>query len=306
MKTTILSLALALLAMSCGGKQQNNQATDDSNQTAMTADSTAIVNLINGTYRNALAALDANAVANAYTADGVVMGPGSPTAVGAQALADTYQAIFNNVKLDLNFHIDEIIMGQQYAFVRSVSTGTATANGASAREDNRELFVVKKENSDWKIARYIYNKQDSYKAAESTDLVSGIGNVDNADADKDAVRALITKYYQTALNASNATDVAKAYEENAVVMGPNSATVKGNANVKNMYENLFSFLKLKLTFHIDEIVLDGEYGFVRSHSDGEETLNGNTSATQYREIFVVHKINGEWKIAWYEYNQPTA
>lgn len=305
MKTIIFSLALALLAVSCSGsKQQQAQAADDCCATTPSADSTAIVNLINGTYRNALAALDTAAVTNAYTADGVVMGPGSPTAVGSEALATTYNAIFSAVKLDLNFHIDEMILGRQYAFVRSVSTGTATANGTSTREDNRELFVVKKENDDWKIARYIYNKQDSYKAAENTGLVNATADVNGTDADENAVRTLITSSYQTALNASNAADVAKAYEENAVVMGPGAPTVSGNANVEEMYKNLFSFLKPNLTFHIDEVVIDGEYGYVRSHSDGEETVNGKTSATQYREIFVVHKVNGEWKIAWYEYNQP--
>ena len=69
---------------------------------------------------------------------------------------------------------------------------------------------------------------------------------------------------------------------------------------------MFSAIKLNLTFNIDEIVIDSKYGYVRLHSSGTMLINANgqTVPASYREIFVVKKVNGSWKIAWYEYNQP--
>lgn len=302
MKKMILSLTVVLLTVACCNKQQRTAAACCESQAA---DSTAIEQLINSSYRNALAASDTVAIKAAYTTDGVVMGPGVPTAAGSPALAMTYNAIFCAVKLNLKFHIDEMIIGQRYAFVRSVSTGTATIDGTEAKEDNRELFVVRKEDDSWKIARYIYNKQDTYKATESTKVTTA-GSREPATADTGVIRALITSSYQQALNGADAEAVAAAYAEDAVVMSPDAPTVAGNANIQNMYQGLFSGMQLSLTFHIDEIVTDGNYGYVRSHSDGNVTINGATVPASYREIFVVKKVGKEWKIAWYEYNQPTA
>lgn len=273
------------------------------NVPTLSDDSTAIVKLINGAYRDALAASSTDSVVAAYAADGVVMAPGAPTAVGSESLATTYDAIFDAVGLDLQFHIDQMLIGRRYAFVRSVSTGTATVAGAGVREDNRELFVVERVDEDWKIARYLYNKQDAYKAAPATE-VTAFGDAAVTEADSAAVSALIAEAYGAALNASDAESVAAVYAADAVVMGPGSPTVSGNANVKAMYAELFGGMQLNLTFHIDEVVLDGDYGFVRSHSDGTVTAAGTTAPASFRELFVVKREGGAWKIAWYEYNQP--
>ncbi|MDO4930403.1 MAG: SgcJ/EcaC family oxidoreductase [Bacteroidales bacterium] len=294
---SICLVAAATLTTACNPSNESAIS-----EPTLADDSTAIVNLINGTYRDALAASNAGSVVAAYANDGVVMGPGAPTAVGSEALAATYSAIFDAVGLDLNFHIDQMLIGNRYAFVRSVSTGTATIGETEAREDNRELFIVERDSADWKIARYLYNKQDTYKAADST-AVTAVADAENTAADTAAVEALISTY-QTALNASDAVAVAAVYTTDAVVMGPGAPTVSGNANVQQMYAQLFEGMTLNLTFHIDEVVLDGEYGFVRSHSDGDVTAGDATVPSSFRELFVVKKVDGEWKIAWYEYNQP--
>ena len=46
------------------------------------------------------------------------------------------------------------------AFARTGSKGTVTvlADGTTAPEENRELFVFQKEDGVWKIARYMFNK----------------------------------------------------------------------------------------------------------------------------------------------------
>ena len=298
MKKLSLLLAAAISVVSC------TDHNIDSNDIQKETD--AIKNLVAVTYRDALAASSADGVTSAFTSDGVVIRPGSPTASGLAQLKSTYDGIFGAVGLDLNFKIDEIIVGKEYGFVRSTSAGTLTvkANGGSAPEENREVFVVRKENSRWKIARYIYNKMGTLNQAQTTTTIEN-KSAATTDADKLAINALVTSTYAGAVTASDAAAVADTFVTDGVLMAPDSPTVIGSTVIKDVYTSVFSAIKLNLTFNIDEIVIDGEYGYVRSHSSGTMLIhaNGQTVPASYREIFVVKKVNGNWKIAWYEYNQ---
>lgn len=267
-------------------------------------DAAAIRSLLTA-YRNALAMSDAEAVASNYTVDGVVMGPGSPTAMG-EDLDDTYAAIFEGVGLNLDFTVANMVIGEKYAVVQSTSDGTALVNATGERvpEQNRELFIMEKVDGEWKIARYMYNKMDVLAPADNMDVVENTTTGAAAD-DEEQIRDLIASTYRDALAASNAEAITAAFTENGVVMPPEGATYRGSEAVKGNYEGIFSAVSLDLQFTIDEIVVDGDYGFVRSTSNGTATvLDTEESAPEVnRELWVVHKENGEWKIAFYMYNK---
>lgn len=256
-------------------------------------------------YRNALALSDTKAVAENYTPDGVVMGPGSPTAIGEE-LEETYSAIFSNVGLDLDFTVADMVIGEKYAVVQSTSDGTAliTATGERVPEQNRELFIMEKSDGDWLIARYMYNKMDALKAADSTKITDN-ESVGYTEEDEQEVQTLIASAYRDALASGNADAVVSNFTDDGVVMPPEGATYRGTDYVKNNYENIFSSVGLDLTFNIDEIVLDGDYGFVRSTSNGTANIlvDGSTAPEINHELWVVHKIEGTWKIAFYMYNK---
>lgn len=267
-------------------------------------DEAAIRNLLTA-YRDALADSSPEEVAGNYTADGVVMGPGSPTAIGEE-LNPTYAAVFENVGLDLDLTLANIIIGEKYAFVQSTSDGTALiqATGETAPEQNRELFVMEKVDGEWKIARYMYNKMDTLVAADITEVSENTSSGSTKE-DEDKVRELIGTTYRDALAAGDAEAITNAFAEDGVVMPPEGATYRGAEAVKGDYEGIFSAVGLDLQFEIDEVVLDGDYGFVRSTSDGTATvLETKESAPEVnRELWVVRKVNGEWKIAFYMYNK---
>lgn len=267
-------------------------------------DETAIRGLLTS-YRDALANSSPEEVAENYTADGVVMGPGSPTAIGEE-LNPTYAGIFENVGLDLDFTLANIIIGEKYAFVQSTSDGTALvqATGDTAPEQNRELFVMEKVDGEWKIARYMYNKMDTLVAANSTEVAENTSG-GSTEEDEAEVRELIGTTYRDALAAGDAEAITSAFAGDGVVMPPEGATYRGAEAVKGNYEGIFSAVGLDLQFAIDEVVLDGDYGFVRSTSDGTATvLETKESAPEVnRELWVVHKVDGEWKIAFYMYNK---
>lgn len=301
MRKMFLILTSAIALVSC------NKDDDDNKSIQVQKESDAIKNLITVSYSDALKASSSDAVTSAFTSDGVVMGPGAPTAAGSTQLKTTYESIFGAVGLNLNFKIDEIIVGNNYGFVRSTSAGTAIVktNGASAAEENRELFVVKKNNNDWKIARYIYNKMGVLSQAANTTVIEN-KTISYTDADRNEINTLITYTYANAIASADAQAVTNVFTADGVLMAPDAPTMVGGAAIKSTYENVFSSIGLNLAFTIDEVVIDGEYGYVRSHSTGTVLIRANneTVPANYREIFVVKKVDGKWKIAWYNYNQP--
>jgi uncharacterized protein (TIGR02246 family) len=122
-------------------------------------DKQAIEKLINE-YGDAIKAASVEKVLAVFSKDGVLMAPGASTATGQDQLKGTYEYVFSAIKLDLKFTILEITIDKDYAIVRSESAGTTTvlASNQAGPDAYRELFVVKKENGTWKIARYMYNK----------------------------------------------------------------------------------------------------------------------------------------------------
>ena len=113
-------------------------------------------------YRDALNESNAEKVLSLYTENGVFMPSSAPTAIGQEQLKGTYEFVFSNIQLNIEFYIDEIEIVGEYAFVRTTSKGTTLirASGETVPEENRELFVLRKENGSWKIDRYMFNKMN--------------------------------------------------------------------------------------------------------------------------------------------------
>ncbi len=111
------------------------------------------------TYEGALNASDAELAASLYAADGVFMPAGFPSSVGP-SIEGAYGQTFEAIGLDVVFSIDEIVADgdSAYALTRSRGSQTINATGEISPEENRELFTFAKENGDWKIARYMFNK----------------------------------------------------------------------------------------------------------------------------------------------------
>lgn len=159
MKTPLL---VAALFLSLTAVQSHANVLPGERPVAVTLadnDKAAIEKVITA-YRDALKEANASKVVALYTKDAVLMPPGAPTAVGQEQVKATYEYVFSAIKLDINFTIDDIAVNGNNAIVRSTSKGTAVvnANGQSAPEENRELFVFQKVGGQWKIARYMYNK----------------------------------------------------------------------------------------------------------------------------------------------------
>ncbi|AYG69191.1 MULTISPECIES: SgcJ/EcaC family oxidoreductase [unclassified Rhizobium] len=95
-----------------------------------------------------------------FTLDAVLMGVDAPTVEGAEQLRAFFDHGFGMIKLEPKIDIDEIVVSEDYAFARSHSQVrfTVLQTNESHSEENRELFVFRKDGGDWKIARYMFNK----------------------------------------------------------------------------------------------------------------------------------------------------
>ena len=93
------------------------------------------------------------------------MPSGKPTSRGQAQVRTAYQHVFKDIDLDVSFNIKEIEWHGDMAFVRTVSDGKIKIIKSNTTVDNhtRELFVMKRIDSNWKIYRYMFNKMTTPK-----------------------------------------------------------------------------------------------------------------------------------------------
>ena len=120
-------------------------------------------------------------------------------------------------------------------------------------------------------------------------------------SDTEAITALLGRYSK-ALNDSNTEAVMELYRADGVFMAQHFPSSVGAAAVRQAYEGVFRAIRLTVEFHIEEVqTVSPEWAFARTNSAGTVLVHvtGATSAEANQELFVLHKTEGEWKIARY-------
>lgn len=122
--------------------------------------------------------------------------------------------------------------------------------------------------------------------------------------EKSAIEKLLFSY-RDALNASDVNKVLRLYTNDGVFMPSNAPSAVGQEQVKASYEFVFSQIQLNIEFYINEITINGDYAFAQTTSKGTTLIhaNGQTVAEENRELFVLQKTNGQWKISRYMFNK---
>ena len=113
-------------------------------------------------YQKSLNNSDAKLAQSLYTKDGIFMPTEAPSGIGSEGILKSYEYVFSQIQLNIEFFIEEIEVEGNMAFAVTSSKGTVKihANGVEVPEANRELFVFEKVDGEWKIARYMFNKTD--------------------------------------------------------------------------------------------------------------------------------------------------
>ncbi len=124
------------------------------------------------------------------------------------------------------------------------------------------------------------------------------------DLDKARIEAVL-KGYERVLNASDVAGVVKLYTEDGVFMAQHNLSAVGIGQVEAAYTAAFQAIDLDVEFDIVEVeVIADDWAFARTNSSGTTTINatGDKVPEGNQELFVLQKIDGNWKIARYGFS----
>jgi len=125
------------------------------------ANEESAIRAVMASYNDALNMGSTDAALMLYAEDGVFMAPYSQSAVGEEAVRKAYDAVFRELKFDVEFSIAELVMmAPNWAYVRTNSAGTTghASTGKTTAEANQELFIFRKDgDGKWRIARYSFS-----------------------------------------------------------------------------------------------------------------------------------------------------
>ncbi len=125
-----------------------------------------------------------------------------------------------------------------------------------------------------------------------------------AVSDQENIHAVLNAYEQ-ALNASDVDGVLKLYTKDGVFMAQHNTSAVGIHQVEAAYTGAFQAIDLDVEFDIVEVeVISDDWAFARTNSSGTVTINatGDKIPEGNQELFVLQKIDGDWKIARYAFS----
>lgn len=163
MKTLITLLFAVSLLTACQESDTNEPIQNEAqNQETMQKEDKQNIEALLGEYQKALNTSDAKLAQSLYTTDGIFMPTEAPSGIGAEGILKSYEHVFSQIQLTIEFFIEEIEVEGNMAFAVTSSKGTTLirATGDTVPEANRELFVFEKIDGTWKIARYMFNKTE--------------------------------------------------------------------------------------------------------------------------------------------------
>jgi ketosteroid isomerase-like protein len=85
------------------------------------------------------------------------------TVIGSDAMAAPYEALFKEIKFTTDFQYDAVDIHGDLAIVRThhpvEQMEVSVKDGSKKLDFNREIFVLQRTGSDWKIILYTFNTQ---------------------------------------------------------------------------------------------------------------------------------------------------
>jgi uncharacterized protein (TIGR02246 family) len=159
MKKIILSALIISIMISCNQNEKSETVNNTNTEIMEKQEKQKIEELLN-TYKKSLNTSDAKLAQSLYTKDGIFMPANGPSGIGTEGILKSYEYVFSQIQLNIEFFIEEIQVEGNMAFAVTSSKGTTLihATNETVPEENRELFVFEKVNGEWKIARYMFNK----------------------------------------------------------------------------------------------------------------------------------------------------
>lgn len=158
-----MPIVAIFLMTSCGetSNQESSNSSTEKTEIMQKEEKQKIEELLSE-YKKSLNTADAKLAQSLYTKDGIFMPTEAPSGIGSEGILKSYEFVFSQIQLNIEFFIEEIVVEGNMAFAITSSKGTIKihSTGIEAPEANRELFVFEKVDGEWKIARYMFNKTE--------------------------------------------------------------------------------------------------------------------------------------------------
>jgi len=113
--------------------------------------------------------------------------------------------------------------------------------------------------------------------------------------------------YETSLNAGDAGRIEQLYTEDGVFMPAGFPTAVGRSAVRGAYDGVFKNIRIAIHFTVDELKVNGDVAYARTHSAGTSTVvaTGASGPEVNRELFIFTRGKDGWKIARYLFNKES-
>ena len=114
--------------------------------------------------------------------------------------------------------------------------------------------------------------------------------------------------YGSKLNAEDVAGVVSAYAPDGVFYPYNLPTASGSDAIQDSYTNIFKLIKLNVTFVFEEVSVEGDLATVVTSSAGKVFVKEPKieAPEANREVFILKKVNGTFKISHYMFNKSEA
>jgi uncharacterized protein (TIGR02246 family) len=120
------------------------------------------------------------------------------------------------------------------------------------------------------------------------------------------LQTLLTNY-ETSLNSGDAGRIEQLYTVDGVFMPAGFPTASGRPAVRGAYDAVFKNIRIAIHFTVDELKVEGDFAYARTHSAGTSTVvaTGASGPEANRELFIFARTADGWKIARYAFNKTS-
>ncbi|MBI3560500.1 MAG: nuclear transport factor 2 family protein [Gammaproteobacteria bacterium] len=136
-------------------------------------------------------------------------------------------------------------------------------------------------------------------------VVSSSARAQDSSAEDEVKKVAGTLF--RAINEGNIDMVIGTYHRDSVYLSKNHPAARGIEEIKKAYQDTFGRVKFKVEHVFQQVFTDSSIAVIESSANGTITLQETqkTVPVDVKELFVFRKINNQWKIDRYMFNDNT-
>jgi ketosteroid isomerase-like protein len=110
-------------------------------------------------YAEVLNTATRNLIPTFYSRDSLFMPDRMKTFSGHDLQTKTTGSLFKKVSFHIDYSVKDIAVDDRFAFVQALAIATTTdlLTGEQSAKTSRDFFVLRKDEDEWKIYRYMFN-----------------------------------------------------------------------------------------------------------------------------------------------------